>query len=185
LSEKALKWSIAAPGAAVAAAFAMAIAPAIASETVKIGVLTDFNGPYSAMSGAGSVRAVEMAVKDFGSTVLGKPAEIVTADQQGKSDIAVATARNWYDHDVEIIVDLSNSPVARRSRGSRAKKKRIAIRTTASVDKLTNESCLPYGAHWVYDSYAFGKIAATSAEPGSTWLHHTRTMPADRLWKGQ
>ena len=49
-------------------------APAIAQisdDVVKIGVLTDMNGPASTPTGQGSVTAAQMAVDDFGDTVLG------------------------------------------------------------------------------------------------------------------
>ncbi|MFX5747617.1 hypothetical protein ABTE19_22080, partial [Acinetobacter baumannii] len=45
---------------------AMTAMPALAQDanTLKIGVLTDMSGPYSAMGGQGSVVAAKMAVED-------------------------------------------------------------------------------------------------------------------------
>jgi hypothetical protein len=56
---------------AVAALIAMlCMLPASAQSTVKIGVLNDQSGPYSAYTGAGSVDAARMAIEDFGGKAL-------------------------------------------------------------------------------------------------------------------
>ena len=52
----------------------------ISNDTVKIGVLTDMSSLYADNSGPGSVAAAQMAVDDFGGTVLGKKIEVVSAD---------------------------------------------------------------------------------------------------------
>ena len=44
----------------------------VSDDVVKIGVLTDMSGPASTPTGQGSVTAAQMAVEDFGGTVLGK-----------------------------------------------------------------------------------------------------------------
>ncbi len=66
---------------------------------LKIGVLTDMNGPYGDASGAGSGVAARMAVQDFGAKVLGRPIEILIADHQNRPDVATDIARQWYDRD--------------------------------------------------------------------------------------
>ena len=57
-------------------AAAMLASPAaraqVSDDVVKIGVLTDMNGPASTPTGQGSVTAAQMAVDDFGGKVLGK-----------------------------------------------------------------------------------------------------------------
>ncbi len=139
---------------------------------MKIGVLTDLGGPYSDASGRGSVIAAEMAVRDFGGTVLGRPVTIISADHQGKPDVAVATARRWYDAEgVDVIADLAGSPIALAVQAVAAEKKRISLTSTAAADPLTNARCSPYGAHWTFDSYSLVKtLAAGFATPGSTWF---------------
>ena len=54
----------------------------ISDDVVKIGVLTDMNGPASTPTGQGSVTAAQMAVDDFGGKVLGKP---ITRDRRRPS----------------------------------------------------------------------------------------------------
>ena len=51
----------------------------LSDDVVKIGVLTDMNGPASTPTGQGSVTAAQMAVDDFGGKVLGKPITIISA----------------------------------------------------------------------------------------------------------
>jgi branched-chain amino acid transport system substrate-binding protein len=84
-----------------------------ATSPVKIGVLTEMSGPYADVDGPGSLVAAQMAVEDFGGSVLGMPISVISGDHQGKSDIAMGLAGRWFDVDgVDVIVDLSNSAVA-------------------------------------------------------------------------
>ena len=81
----------------LAASWAVADAPV----PLKIGVLTDMNGPYADAAGEGSVAAARLAVEDFGPTVFGRPIEIVAADirtspmSAPQSRGAGLTARVW------------------------------------------------------------------------------------------
>src|SRR5258706_14056156 len=78
----------------------------ISDDVVKIGVLTDMNGPAATATGQGSVTAAQMAVDDFGGKVLGKPISVIVGDHQLKPDIGAGIARRWYDVDqVDLIVD--------------------------------------------------------------------------------
>jgi branched-chain amino acid transport system substrate-binding protein len=84
-----------------------------AEEPVRIGILTDMSGNYADVGGIGSVLAAQMAVEDFGKTVLGRPIEIIQADHQNKADVGSSIARRWIDLDhVVAIVDMVNSAVA-------------------------------------------------------------------------
>jgi branched-chain amino acid transport system substrate-binding protein len=129
---------------------------------IKIGVLEDMSGPLSAASGEGTVQAVEMAVEDFGKTVLGKKIEVVSADHQNKADIAAGIARRWFDQDgVSMIIGLGNSSVALAVQQIAADKAKIDIVTSAGASDLTNKQCSRYGVHWTYDTYS---LAATTAQ---------------------
>ena len=83
--------------AAVALAAALMAASAaraqLSDDVVKIGVLTDMNGPASTPTGQGSVTAAQMAVDDFGGQVLGKPISVIVGDHQLKPDIGAGIAR--------------------------------------------------------------------------------------------
>ena len=67
----------------------------LSDDVVKIGVLTDMNGPASTPTGQGSVTAAQMAVDDFGGKVLGKPITIISGDHQLKADVGAGLARRW------------------------------------------------------------------------------------------
>src|SRR3984885_6011933 len=85
-------------GALAAAMLASTAALAqVSDDVVKIGVLTDMNGPASTPTGQGSVTAAQMAVEDFGGPVLGKPVSVIVGDHQLKPDIGPGLARRWYD----------------------------------------------------------------------------------------
>src|SRR5437764_4189285 len=85
----------------------------ISNDNVKIDVLTDMSSLYADNSGPGSVAAAQMAVDDFGGTVLGKKIEVVSADNLNKADVGASIARRWIDTEgVDVIVDVPNSAVA-------------------------------------------------------------------------
>src|SRR5690349_14536391 len=101
--------------AAVVVGIAALIGPAGAQQSqppLKIGILGDMTGPFSAVSGKGSVIAAQMAIDDFGGTVLGRKIEILTGDHQNKADIGAAIAKRWYEAEgVAMITDIVGSAV--------------------------------------------------------------------------
>src|SRR5258708_7905879 len=112
-------------GALTAAMLASSAASAqVSDDVVKIGVLTDMNGPASTPTGQGSVTAAQMAVDDFGGKVLGKPISVIVGDHQLKADIGASLARRWYDTEqVDLIVDVPVSAVG------------LAVQTVANEKK--------------------------------------------------
>ena len=149
----------------------------ISDGVVKIGVLTDMSGVYSTLGGKGTQVAVEMAVKDFGGTILGKPIQVVGADHQNKADIASAKAREWFDNEkVDMITGLLNSGCALAVQKIAGDKKRIVMVTGAATTDLTNKAAwTPYGIHYVYDTYALGKVTgqAVVQHGGKSWFFLT------------
>ena len=100
------------------AAFAVAALAGLATEasaqipgdTVKIGVLSDFSGPFADQTGKGSLVGAQLAAEDFAKEAGGLKVEIISADHQNKPDIGVGIARRWVDEEgVDAIVDLPNS----------------------------------------------------------------------------
>lgn len=162
---------------AAALVVALAAGPAAAqTEAIKIGVLGDQSSAYSDLGGKGSVIAAEMAVEDFGKSVLGKPIEIVSADHQNKPEIGANIARRWFDRDgVLMITDLTNSAVALAVQNVAKEKKRIDLVTSTATTALTNEACSPYGVHWTFDAYALsvGTAKTLVEQGGKTWYFIT------------
>ncbi|PQV49825.1 ABC transporter substrate-binding protein [Paraburkholderia sp. BL21I4N1] len=122
---------------------------------VKIGVLTDLSGVYSAVGGQGAVEAVRMAADDFMKTNPGIKVDVIYADHQNKADIAASKAREWFDtQQVDMITDLASSGAGLAVVDVARQKNRIAIATGPSTSDLTGTKCTPVSVHYVYDTYA-------------------------------
>jgi branched-chain amino acid transport system substrate-binding protein len=152
--------------------------PAQAQEpdTVKIGVLADMSSLYADLGGPGSVVAVQMAIDDFGGTVLGKKIALVSADHQNKPDVASSIARQWFDQQgVQMITDLTTSSVALAVQEvARAENKIVLVSGAASSD-LTGKACAPTSVHWTYDTVALANGTGTAVVKagGDTWFFIT------------
>ena len=141
---------------------------------VKIGVLSDMSSAYADLAGVGAVIAAQMAVEDYGGKVMGRPIQILSGDHQGKPDIGMLTARQWFDDGVLMIADLNSSPVALGVQGLAIEKKRVTLISSAGSAVLTGEKCSPYGAAWTYDTYSIGKsLSSALAGNGATWFFLT------------
>jgi branched-chain amino acid transport system substrate-binding protein len=147
-----------------------------ASAQVKIGILNDQSGVYADYGGKWSVEAAQMAVEDFGGTVLGQKIEIVSADHQNKPDLATSIARRWYEVEgVDMITELTTSSVALAIHDLSRQMKKIDIVVGAATSRLTGDACQPYGFHWAYDTHALavGTGGALVQAGGDTWFFMT------------
>ena len=148
----------------------------VSGDVVRIGVLTDMNGFLSDVTGTGAVTAVKMAVEDFGGKVLGKPIEVLSADNQNKPDLASSIARSWFDtQQVDMIIDLGNSATGLSAAAVAADKKRIAIATSPGTTRLTNENCSATTVHYAYDTYALaaGTVSTLVKQGLDAWYFLT------------
>ncbi|MEH2509202.1 branched-chain amino acid transport system substrate-binding protein [Nitrobacteraceae bacterium AZCC 1564] len=129
-----------------------------AAPPLRIGVLSDMSSLYTDNGGQGSVVAAQMAVDDFGATVLNRKVEIISADNQNKPDVGSGIARRWIDNDnVEAIVDVPNSAVALAVQGVTRDRKKIFLATGSATSRLTGDECSQTGIHWTYDTYALSQ----------------------------
>ena len=97
---------------AVAAGVAGPTHSQISEQPIKVGVITDMNGPLASATGRGSVEAARMAAEEFGFSISGRPVEILSADHQNKPDIGAAIVRRWFDvGNVNAVADIANSAV--------------------------------------------------------------------------
>lgn len=167
------------------AAIAMSAMPVEAGpDQITIGVLNDQSGPYADTTGKGSVIAAQMAIDDFGGTVLGKPVKLLSSDHQNKVDIATATSRKWLDVDkVDLIVDVPNSGILLALQEIVRNKSGILIAAGGGTSRFTAEACSPYGFMWVYDSYALANSMgrAVTQSGGKSWFF----LPVDYAWGEQ
>lgn len=140
---------------------------------VRIGVLGDAAGPYASAGGPGCVAAAEMAVQDFGGTVLGQPIAVVHGDTQNKPDVASAIARQWYDDGgVDAITDLPVTPVAAAVQQVAREKSRTVMITGAAVTEFTSKWCSPVSSHWADDTHAMaaGSSQIITKAGGHDWF---------------
>jgi branched-chain amino acid transport system substrate-binding protein len=164
----------------LALAAAIASSPAawaqISDDTVKIGVLTDMNGPAATATGQGSVTAAQMAVEDFGGKVLGKPVTVIIGDHQDKADIGASIARRWYDNEqVDLIVDVPVSAVGLAVQNVANEKKRMFIAHSTGSADFHGKFCSPYAMQWVFDTRALavGTAQAVVKRGGDSWFFIT------------
>jgi len=148
----------------------------ISDDVVKIGVLTDMNGPASTPTGQGSVTAAQMAVDDFGGKVLGKPISVIVGDHQLKPDVGAGIARRWYDvEQVDLIVDVPVSAVGLAVQNvANEKKKLLIVHSTGAAD-FHGKLCSPYAIQWVFDTHALavGTAQEVVKRGGDTWFFIT------------
>jgi len=89
---------------------------AISDNVVKIGYLADMSGTYRDLAGPNGMKALEMAIADFGGKVNGATIEVVSADDRNSADVASSTVRRWVENDkVDLVAGLVASSVSRRS----------------------------------------------------------------------
>jgi len=125
-----------------------------AEEPLKIGVLTDMAGPYSDVTGKGSVVAAEMAAEDAGP-VFGQKVVIIFADHQNKADVGSALARRWIEREkVDAIADLVTSSVALAVQSLANQLDRVTLISGGASSDLTGSACAPTSVSWTYDSYS-------------------------------
>lgn len=148
----------------------------ISDDVVKLGVLTDMSGPASEATGRGSLTAAQMAVDDFGGTVIGKPIKVISGDHQMKADIASNIARQWYDTEqVDLIVDVPVSSAGLAVQNAARERKRLFITQSTGVMDFHGKSCTPYAMQWVFDTRALavGTAKEVTKRGGNSWFFMT------------
>ena len=132
-----------------------------AQAPITIGVLTDMSGSSMDLSGPGSVLATQMAVEDFGDSVLGRKVRVISGDHQLKADIGAGIARRWYDTDgVDLILDVPVSAVGLAVQQVSREKRRLFITTGTGTSDFTGKFCSPYAMQWGFDTTALANGTA-------------------------
>ncbi|HKD55166.1 MAG TPA: ABC transporter substrate-binding protein [Steroidobacteraceae bacterium] len=163
-------------GALAAMGGAAGIAPAHAADQVVIGVIDDMSGVYADVMGAAGVDAINMAIADFGGTVLGRKIVLLTADHQNKPDIGASKFREWSDQNgLNFLLGGSNTGVNIAMSKVAAAKKVPYFAIGPGGASLTNEDCTAYSVHYVYDTVALANGTATAIVNGGgkTWFYLT------------
>jgi branched-chain amino acid transport system substrate-binding protein len=92
-----------------------------AADQVVIGDIDDMSSVYADVIGQGGIEAINMAIADFGGTVLGKKVTVLSVDHQNKPDIGASKFREWADQNgLTLVLGGSNTgvpcPKSRRRR---------------------------------------------------------------------
>lgn len=162
--------------AAVGAAAALPRRARAATKPIKIGVLTDMNGPYAANTGKGSVVGAKLAVEDFMKAHPDIKVELIAADMQDKPSVVVSIATEWLDHDgVDLITDVPLSSGAIAVSKMVQQRDKAAIFTGAASAELTGKYCGLNHLHWVYDTWALphALVGSIMKEGGTSWFFIT------------
>ena len=159
-----------------APALAQTAPAAISDDIVRLGLVLDMSGIYADVTGKGSATAAQMAIDDFGGTVLGKKIDLLVADHQNKADIAAARAREWYDtQKVDAIMDVAGSAPALAVLEVAREKKKIVVFSGPGTERITNDLCSPYSVHYTYDTWSLANTTAraTVDRGGKSWYFLT------------
>jgi branched-chain amino acid transport system substrate-binding protein len=139
---------------------------------VKIALITDMSGIYSALSGQGAVAATKLAVADFGGSVLGRPIEVDVIDHRNNGPESATKAREAVANGAVLLLDMTNSAVALADAKVASDTHTLAIVTGAASSALTGANCNKYTYHYAYDTYALasstGRNVARKSD-GKTW----------------
>jgi branched-chain amino acid transport system substrate-binding protein len=147
-----------------------------AGEQVVIGDIDDMSGVYADVMGQAGVEAINMAIADFGGTVLGRRITVLSADHQNKPDIGASKFREWADQDgLNMLLGGSNTGVNIAMAKVAAVKKVPLFNIGPGGASLTNEDCTAYSVHYVYDTVALANGTATAIvnNGGKSWFYIT------------
>jgi branched-chain amino acid transport system substrate-binding protein len=146
------------------------------SKPVKIGLLSDMGGPYRDVGGPGNKVATQLAIDDFGGSVLDRPIEILQGDDQNKPDVSAALAREWVDSlGVDVLADGAASSSGLAVQQIAREKKKLYLVTGPATSVFTGKQCSAYSIHFSYDTYALahGTGNALTKAGGDSWFFIT------------
>src|ERR1700722_19673610 len=147
-----------------------------ATTNVVIGDIDDLSGNYADVAGAGAIEAMNMAIADFGGTVLGRKIVTLVTDHQNKPDIGASKLRAWADQNgLDMLLGGSNTGVSIAMAKVAAAKKIPFFAIGAGGSSLTNEDCTAYTVHYVYDTTSLANGTATTIvkSGGKSWFYLT------------
>src|SRR5580698_4317526 len=147
-----------------------------AADQVVIGDIDDMSGVYADVLGQAGIEVINMAISDFGGTVLGKKITVLSVDHQNKPDIGASKFREWADQNgLTLVLGGSNTGVSIAMSKVAAAKKVPFIVIGAGGASLTGADCTPYSVHYVYDTTALANGTASTIikNGGKSWFFVT------------
>ncbi len=146
------------------------------SAPIRIGLLTDFSGPFRDINGPTSVACLAEAVAEFTAANPDIKVETISADHQNKPDVAVSILRAWFDQNgVDMVLNVTNSAVALAATTIITDKDKVCINTSAGSSVLTGPSCSRNLVHWTYDTWNLSHSSTTQVikAGGKSWFFVT------------
>ena len=144
-----------------------------AADVLRLGCMTDFNGPYSDLTGRGSVGSIRLAIEDFKAIHPDIPVELVSAEFNLKPDVGLSLLRRWYDTDgVDAVFDFPMSALALAAVRVFEEKNKVGVITSAATSELTRGSCGPNHVQFASDTYclAASLVKSIVQRGGDTWF---------------
>ncbi|MCP5264192.1 MAG: ABC transporter substrate-binding protein [Rhodoferax sp.] len=152
------------------AALPAAVTAAADDTVLKMGLLTSFGG--NQIGGKMVVAAAQMAIDDFGGSVLGKKIELLTGDEQYKPDVALSVARQWMDEEKLNVMVANTISASTFALVDLAKKNKIPLLLTGpGSEDLTGKSCSEFSSNYIWNVYSLPRavINGMSQEGAKTW----------------
>lgn len=161
------------------AALALVLAPwtadSQAQDPIKIGVISPVSGNYGD-HGALERAGMEMALKELGGKILGRPVELVVADSETNADTAGRRVRAFIERDnIKILMGGVSSSVAMAVAAVADERKVLYIATNGNSDELTSTKATRYMFRVAPSMASLGRAAGTYAinNLGKRWFFMT------------
>ena len=155
---------------------AQAASPSAASPPLRIGLASDLTGPYAALGGKGALLGAQMAVEDFGGTVLGRKIELLQNDTQNKPDVGVNFVREWFERqNVRAVLDGSASSVGLAIQTLAKQSGRMFLSSGSFTSELVGASCTPSTIQFIPNTrgLAVAGLQQAIADGVDTWYFLT------------
>lgn len=149
------------------------VARAAAQPGLKLGCLTDLNGPYAGLTGQGSISAIRLAMEDFSREHPNVPVELVSADFGLKPDVGMTVLRRWLDVEgVDAVLDFPMSALALAATTVFREKNKVGLVTSAATSDLTRGSCGPNHIQFASDTFALAASLVKNLvqQGGDSWF---------------
>jgi len=132
---------------------------------IKVGLITDYSGPYRDNNGPGEEFAMNLAIQDHnGGKLLGRPVQVVVGDNLNKADVATDLAKRFIEIEKVDMVEASGSSVAALAVHGLARDRGVISQIPSAIaSNFTEKDCSPTGFHWVMDTYAYPRSAVLAS----------------------
>ena len=140
--------------AAALATLALQAGPALAADTIRVGVLTTLSGPASA-PGIDQRDAFELAMKTLGGKLGGIKAEVITVDDQSSPDAAKQAVDRMLRRDkIDVLTGIIYANVMLAVAPAAVQNKTVVVSSNAGPAQLAGKDCSPYffSASWQNDA---------------------------------